>query len=73
MDGGEGSALRTKRTNDRRLLAAIALLAALLIAAGATWLAWFGGANPANAALAGGGAFTATVFLMIALIQFLDD
>jgi len=48
------------------------LLAALVIGAGAGWLTWAGGANTANAILAGGGAFAATAFLLIALIQFLD-
>ena len=56
--------------SERALWLAIALLSAVLVGAAAGLLTWTGGANPANAVLAGGGAFGAATLLLLTVIQF---
>lgn len=53
-----------------RLWLAVILLASALVGIVAGFLTWLGGANPANAILAAGAAFSATALLAITLIQF---
>jgi hypothetical protein len=54
----------------RGLWLAITVLAAVLVGAGGGLLAWAGGMNPPTAILTGGGAFTGTVLLVLAMLRF---
>ncbi len=56
----------------RAVWAAIFVLMAALVAAVAGFLAWAGGAEPPHALLTAGGAFGATILLLIALAHYLD-
>jgi hypothetical protein len=56
----------------RAVWTAIFLLTAALVAAVAGFLAWAGGAEPPHALLTAGGAFGATVLLLIGLAHFLN-
>lgn len=49
---------------------AIIVLAAALVGLVAGLLSWAGGMNPANAVLAGGGAFAGGVLLLLSAVQF---
>lgn len=60
-----------QQTDLRPLWLAYILLVATFVAVAAGLLSWLGGLNPATAVLAGGGAFSATTLLFIALQQFL--
>lgn len=57
----------------RAVWLAIVLLFAVITATASGMLSWLGGMNPANALLAGAGAFAGTVILALAVIHFLTD
>lgn len=56
----------------RAVWAAIFVLTAALVATVAGFLAWAGGAEPPHALLTAGGAFGATILLLVSLAQYLD-
>jgi hypothetical protein len=57
----------------RSLWLAITVLTAVLVGSAGGLLSWAGGMNPPAAILAGAGAFTGTVLLLLAMLHFASD
>src|SRR4051812_10615503 len=59
--------------NMRGLWLAVATLAAALVAVSAALLSWVNGGTTPEAALAGGGAFAASLMLLVTMLRFAAD